>query len=250
MPIENLSFWGAPVSDVSILKAMPLKLLTLDFRPYRDAEMLRSMKGLFSINEKPVAEFWKEADAKQAAFDAWCEQVAAMPAEKQVDAVAAKLKELNPRFDGRMLGLVGIGPPVIEGGVVTGLRFCSDNVADIAPVRALKGLKALAVDATNVGKSNLDLYPLAGTKLTLLQCIHADVADLSPLKGLPLTFLNCRLTKVTDFSPLKDMPTLKFLECDFKPDRDTEILKSMKTLETINGQPVKEFWKDVEAKKP
>ena len=34
---------------------------------------------------------------------------------------------------------------------------------------------------------------------------------------------------------------------DFKPERDTDIVRSIKTLETINGKPVAEFWKDVEA---
>jgi Leucine-rich repeat (LRR) protein len=39
---------------------------------------------------------------------------------------------------------------------------------------------------------------------------------------------------------------LKELICDFQPDRDAEILRSIKTLEKINGKPAAEFWKDVE----
>ena len=35
--------------------------------------------------------------------------------------------------------------------------------------------------------------------------------------------------------------------CDFVPERDTEILRSIKTLQDINGVPVKEFWKRVKA---
>ena len=35
--------------------------------------------------------------------DAWLKQVAALPAEKQVEAVAKKLKELNPDFDGKVI---------------------------------------------------------------------------------------------------------------------------------------------------
>ena len=65
--------------------------------------------------------------------DAWLKQVAAMPAEKQVEAVAAKLKELNPGFDGKVTHK-------IEDGVVTELEFLTDNVTDISPVRALTGL--------------------------------------------------------------------------------------------------------------
>ena len=42
---------------------------------------------------------------------------------------------------------------------------------------------------------------------------------------------------------------LKVLECDFKPERDGDILRSLTTLETINGKPARDFWKDVDAAK-
>jgi hypothetical protein len=34
------------------------------------------------------------------------------------------------------------------------------------------------------------------------------------------------------------------LDCDFQPERDAKILRAIKTLETINDQPVKAFWKE------
>jgi hypothetical protein len=75
------------------------------------------------------------------------------------------------------------------------------------------------------------------------------VSDLSALKGMQLKVLSCEGTKVSDLSPLQGMP-LKDLRCDFKADRDTKILRSITTLETINGKPVKQFWQEMEAKKP
>jgi hypothetical protein len=39
------------------------------------------------------------------------------------------------------------------------------------------------------------------------------------------------------------------IELAFKPERDAEILRSIKTLETINGKPAQEFWKELDAKK-
>ena len=68
--------------------------------------------------------------------DAWLKKVAALPADKQVEAVTAKLKELNPGFDGKV-------KPTIEGGGVVGLEFVTDNVTDISPLRALPELKSL-----------------------------------------------------------------------------------------------------------
>jgi hypothetical protein len=56
---------GAAVSDLSILKGMPLKHLALDFKPERDTEFVRSFKDLETINRKPAAEFWKEVEEQQ-----------------------------------------------------------------------------------------------------------------------------------------------------------------------------------------
>ncbi len=53
---------------------------------------------------------------------------------------------------------------------------------------------------------------------------------------------------MTDLSPLRGMP-LKELRCDFKPERDAKILRSIKTLETINGKSAREFWKALGEKK-
>jgi len=52
------------VSDLSVLKDMPLKELFCDFKPERDADLLRSIKTLATINYQSAAEFWKEVDAK------------------------------------------------------------------------------------------------------------------------------------------------------------------------------------------
>jgi hypothetical protein len=43
--------------------------------------------------------------------------------------------------------------------------------------------------------------------------------------------------------------SLKALTLDFKPDRDSGLLRSIKTLETINGKPASEFWKEEEEQK-
>jgi len=328
MPLTYLYFNGSSVNDLSPLKGMPLKQLYCDLKLSRDSEVLRSITTLETIQDKPAAEFWKDVEAQQAAFDAWTKQVAAMPADEQVKAVARKLQELNPGFDGTVT-------PTIDGDVVTGLQFLSDDVTDISPVRALAGLTDLTVAGSqpvarsSPPKSKLaDLSPLKGTRLTRLVCSFSQVADLTPLQGMPLTWLICNsteirdlsplhgmplqglycsLTRISDIAPLKGMPLtafacyatevsdltplkgmeltgvdlgetpvadltplkgmpvsflsvhltthlaelsalggmpLKTLYCDVKPDRDIELLRSIKTLETINGKPAAEFWKE------
>ena len=65
---------------------------------------------------------------------------------------------------------------------------------------------------------------------------------------MKLTDLSCDNTPVSDLSPLRGM-RLNELQCDFKPERDAKILRSIKTLETINDKPAREFWQEVDAKK-
>jgi hypothetical protein len=47
---------------------------------------------------------------------------------------------------------------------------------------------------------------------------------------------------VTDLSPLEGM-ALRHLQFDFNPERDGRILRSLKSLETLNGKPAKDVLK-------
>ena len=179
--------------------------------------------------------------SKPSVNDDWLKTVAALPADQQVKAVADELKRRNPGFDGK------VKPIIFNGnGVVGGLQFVSNEVTDIAPLRALVGLQTLNCSGT--GASRLaDLSPLKGMPLTYLDFNHTSVSDLSPLKGMPLTYLDCRGTMVSDLWPLKGMP-LTQLQGDFKPERDAVILRSIPTLKYINGNRVEVFWNAVNAK--
>ena len=97
-----------------------------------------------------------------------------------------------------------------------------------------------------MGTEVVDLSPLQGMRLEFFLCYGTRVRDLAPLRGMPIAILGVDSTQVTDLSPLKDMP-LQILACDFSPERDGPILRSIKTLHSINGKPVAEFWKEVEA---
>ena len=234
MQLTILVCWGTPVSDLSPLEGM--KLTEIYFTPKnitKGIDLVRRMKSLKTIgptweNHFPPDVFWKKCDAgefgkpgsavapsdrkpittfKDPAFQRWIKEVAALPAEKQVEAVVKKLKELNRGFDGKVTGGNGTGTPKIENGVVTEFRFCTDNVTDISPVRALAGLKSLACAGSGPDKGKLaDLSPLEGTPLSSLRVYCTQVSNLSPLRGMPLTTLHCNGTPVSDLSPLKGMP--------------------------------------------
>ena len=129
----------------------------------------------------------------------------------------------------------------LRGMALRDLGFSNTQVSDLSPLEGMS-LNGLACYLTPVS----DLFPLEGMPLTTLVCYGTQVTDLSPLKGMPLTSLFCNDTRVCDLSPIKDLP-LKVLSCDFKATRDAEVLRSIKTLETINGKPAAEFWKEVDA---
>jgi serine/threonine-protein kinase len=131
----------------------------------------------------------------------------------------------------------------LRGMPLEGLRCSQTKVSDLSPLVGMP-LKDLECNGCPI----VNLTPLHGMSLYILLCHRTSVNDLSPLKGMPLTKADFGETKVTDLSPIRNAP-LNELRCDFDPKRDTEILRSIKTLEKINDLPVAEFWKRVEAGK-
>jgi eukaryotic-like serine/threonine-protein kinase len=152
---------------------------------------------------------------------AWERAVAALPPDQQIKALAARLRDLNPGFDGT------VTPTITDDGV-SRLRLSTDQVTNIAPVRALRKLSLLDVSGTEgtmrvpsdrrflevagIQGKLVDLSPLKGMTLSVFSCNRTRVADLSPLKGMPLTWLACGLTDVSDLTPLAGM-SLTHLLC-------------------------------------
>ena len=131
---------------------------------------------------------------------AWLKAVAAMKAEQQIEAVKTELVKRNPGFGGDLEAKVG------KDGVVTELRFSTDNVGDISPLRALQGLQKLTCNGTFPDGGKLgDLSPLKNMPLTFLYCPANPISDLAPLSGMKLTHLWVHYTPVADLSPVKDM---------------------------------------------
>jgi serine/threonine protein kinase/Leucine-rich repeat (LRR) protein len=161
-----------------------------------------------------------KAAARSADESAWERIVTALSAAEQVRAVAARLKELNPHFDGTVV-------PTIENGVVRELAFHTDDVTDLSPVRGLTRLRALKCSGFGDRNSPLtDLSPLSGLPLRTLILAKGELFDLSPLRGMPLTEFSCYGTRVTDLSPLEGMK-LRVLNCDSLHVSDLSPLKGM-----------------------
>lgn len=212
---------ATPVSDLSPLRGMPLATLDCLGTPVSELSPLRDCKNLRRLNvaktkvtvatvaalkkSLPSCDIlWADAsnpitDVNDPEFQKWMKGVVALPVERQVDAVAWKLQQLNPGFNGKLAGWGGTGRPKIDDGAVTVLWFDTDNVMDISPVRALVDLRTLSCSGSAKEKNKLfDLSPLQGMKLTSLNCAGTQVSDLSPLQSVrTLSSLNVANTNVT-----------------------------------------------------
>jgi serine/threonine protein kinase len=195
---------------------------------------------LVPLEEKPATGTTKTSVAasktplffQSPGFEPWAKDVAAMPAEQQVEAVSKKLVELNPGFDGTVTDFEGKGTPKIQNGVVREFGFLTDHVTDISPVRAFAGLIWLSCAGpqreNSPGGKLVDLSPLKGMQLTNLNClINRQLHDIAPLAGMPLMSLTLSLTNVSDLSPLKDLP-LRALFIGGLPITDLRPLEGMK----------------------
>jgi len=182
-----------------------------------------------------------------AADDAFIKSVSAMQPEQQVKAVIAKLKELNPNFDGK-------SSHKIEAGAVVELAISTVGVTDLTPLGALSWLKKLTLMPWTANQKGLlsDLSPLKGLSLKALYCLNNPVRDLSPLAGMPLTELSIGGTQVSDLSPLTGM-RLTVLGCNDTGVGDLKPLEGMPLtvlwcqntrvgdLSALNGSPLQEL---------
>jgi len=213
MKVQSLELQQSPLDDIRALQKLPVQTLNFDYRPLRDRDVLLAMTTLTRINGRPAAKFWQDADSEQADFDAWAQQTANLRPEEQIAAFAMKLRELNPKFGGR----IGFG---VENGRLVELSFAAHDISDLAALRGVPTLKRLMVAGT----------PAQPSRLT----------DLSPLKGLSLTHLDCSHTQVANLEPLLGMP-IKSLAGAIEPERDGAVLRRLPSLQTVNGRPAAEF---------
>ena len=157
---------------------------------------------------------------------------------------------------------------MIDGNQLLRLEFVTDQVEDIAPVRAFPNLQELSMTG-KVGKKGklTDLEPLRGMALVHLNISNNKVENLDAVRKMPLTTLYINNTLVRDLSPLRDCKDLSIFVCwgtrvnnlsplrdlplrgldiheVFDPQRDLEMLKGIKTLEHINGLTREEFFKN------
>src|SRR5262249_36063035 len=134
--------------------------------------------------------------------DAWCQTVSTLPADRQLAAVIAKLRELNPGYDGQVKRYGVANGPINE------LELFTEDISDIRPIHALTGLSILTVIGSQHGSGKLtDLSPIRGLPLTTLNVWeNPNLADMSPVRGMKLTLFQAGDTAIEDITPFEGMP--------------------------------------------
>jgi len=218
MPIRSLSINDNPIRDITPLKGLPLTWLALDATQVYDLTPLKGMplRGL-SIRNMPVADL--------------------------TPLIGMQLDNLNIQGS----SVVDLSP--LKGVPLRYLACYSTRVADLSPLKGMP-LKWLLCYETKV----TDLTPLQGLPLEGLNVRKTVVSDLTPLRGMPLKQLDVSVTLVSDLSPLKGMA---LSEICFTPGRITNGIDAVREMKTLTKVVVMdkdesrwapaEFWKKYDA---
>ncbi len=187
-------------------------------------QVVKDGRQIVRISDEPTATHPGEVSRTGAAE--WERKVAGLPPEEQAREVAARLRQLNPGFESPFRHeIVGDHVELVE--------MLTNDVTDLTPLRALRGLKTLWCGGTPYRRGRLaDLRPLQGLPLEWLNVAHTQVADLEAIRGMPLKQLIVSYTRVTDLEALRGLR----LE-----NLSAEHLASLEDVEPLRGMPLKEL---------
>jgi HEAT repeat protein/Leucine-rich repeat (LRR) protein len=118
--------------------------------------------------------------------------------------------------------------------------YGNDQLVDIS---VLSGMPLSVLDLHGCSKLS-DLSPLRGTSLDTLSIGDTGVTNLQQLVGVTVRSLGIdgRFTQITDLTPLKGHSLEAINLTPGRIDSGWHVLRSMKSLKTINRKPAADFW--------
>lgn len=157
--------------------------------------------------------------------DPFAARIAALKPDERAEAVMQRVKELNPGFDGSYRSRVAEGE-------VRSLRFFTDDVTDISPLKAVPYLWDITATPLRNPQGKLkDIGPLAGHwELFSVELAYNPIDDLTPLAGKPLVAALLTNTKVSDLSSFRG-GTVRVIHLNNCPIRDLSPLQGLKLTE-------------------
>jgi serine/threonine protein kinase len=213
MPLNTLSLAGCTdVMDLTPLQGMPLNALNLggcekitDLSPLQDAVLTQiDLTDCKSIRTLAGLQ--------------------AMPIQQLQLSGCTSLVSLDGLKGGSVTTINMVGCTRLESlGGLAGLRLQQLSIQNCPKLQDLSGLKGLPLRMLNIASSTIkDLTPLAGLPLEHLQLERClELHDLTPLAGMPLVQIT--------------LPPEVTMGLD--------VLRKMPSLQTIDGRPAAQFWK-------
>ncbi|NQZ69985.1 MAG: hypothetical protein HRT89_18175 [Lentisphaeria bacterium] len=215
--------------DIDSLKTMPVKGLELIIKNplFRDLSALEglSLKYLF-IAETQVSDL---------------SALKGMPLTK-LYLGGCPVSDLSPLKD---MPLEYFYIPLTNVSDISALKGARLKTLDIkqSKVIDISILKGMSIDTFNAQFTKIsDISALKGMPLEYLKISDTEVSDISPLEGTLVKYLYLENTKISDLSALKGMQ-LNILRLPITAKK-INFLRSMKSLEKINGMKPDEFWKE------
>lgn len=203
---------AAAVAAVLVLAVIVIRMRTPDGK-----------ETVLTLPEGSKVAITVEAQAPANSWDEWKKATLRLPGPARVDAVVAKLKELNT-------GYVPVPNYRLEESRVVALILPAKGLVDLRPLTVLTDLREFRCDGTLTEPGQIaDVTPLAELPhlLHLFLGCHAKITDLTPLQKLPLSTLSIYHSGVTDLRPLRRIVTLRAIDltgCRWpKPDGIEEL---------------------------
>ncbi|MBY0521857.1 MAG: protein kinase [Gemmataceae bacterium] len=211
LPLQSLHISHTAIRDLAFVKGMPLKQLDISHTAVLDLSPLQGMKLEILYCSSTKVGYLSTLRGM-------------LLKELLIDNTP--VADLTP----------------LQGMPLARLSCSRTGVTDISPLTGLP-LQQLDVSATRIS----DLTPLKNLPLKHLAISATQVSDIKPLQGMKLETFEYRGTLVKDVSVLREMP-LRRVSVEFKPERDAEVFRAIKSLEFINDRSPSEYFKKVDGK--
>ncbi|NBR84491.1 MAG: hypothetical protein EBT61_03160 [Verrucomicrobia bacterium] len=199
LPVTVLSFNESPITDLSTLAGLPLRELSFiltkvsDLTPLRGVPLERLVvQGHDHDPRSPLADIAPLRGMKL----------------KSLSLLNTEVGDLSPLA----------GMPLEELNL-----WGSTRVRDLTPLAQCKHLERLELRHASVS----DLGPLAGLPLTKFSCSGPAITSLAALAGAPLKLLAINETGIRDLSPLSRSAQLEFIEATKTPVSDLKPVAKM-----------------------
>lgn len=262
LPLRELTLGPSRVRELQPLSGMPLTSLNVAASKIRDMRVLKGMPlETLDISRTDIMELTALVGMKLTMLNAAMTKIRDLMALREMPLKDLQLGHTEITDIGMLKGMpletLNVEHThVREIAALTGMtslqqvNLSHTDIKDVAALRGL-GLKSLNLGFTRVG----DAGPLSGMPLRTLSLEATDVKDGAVLRTLPLKELNLGSTKIKDLTVLQELP-LVALNISNISLKDLTFLRNMplgflnicgtgvKDIRPLQGLPIEEIYLD------